>query len=163
MPLRAKSLRPINLVVLLFAVVSVVGLTLLLDDNDTGFVLDPNLGGKTTRVETSRNSFSLPTPGLTDEQRTTFEIGDSFFTQNWVSAPASTEARDGLGPTFNAQACSSCHTLDGRGAPPSYLIQEKRPGLGLLLRLSIPGEDPVTGAPLPDPVYGGQLQDRSVL
>ena len=32
-----------------------------------------------------------------------------------------------------------------------------------MIRLSIPGADPVSGAPLPDPVYGGQLQDRSVL
>ena len=125
------------------------------------FVLDPNLGGDTTRAETSRNSFGLPAPALTNEQRRTFEVGDSFFTQNWVSAPASTEARDGLGPTFNAQACSSCHLLDGRGAPPDPTGEEAR--LGLLIRLSIPGADPVTGAPVPEPVYGGQLQDRSVL
>ena len=124
------------------------------------FVLSPDLGGGTTRAETSRNSFGLPAPKLSNEERRTFEVGDSFFTQNWVTAPASTDARDGLGPTFNAQACSSCHTLDGRGAPPDPDGEEAR--LGLLVRLSVPGADPVTGAPLPDPVYGGQLQDRSV-
>ena len=123
--------------------------------------LDANLGGDTTRAEVSRNAFSLPAPQLTNEQRRMFEVGDSFFTQNWVTAPASTEARDGLGPTFNAQACSSCHTLDGRGAPPDPTGEEAR--LGLLVRLSVLGSDPVTGAPLPDPVYGGQLQDRSVV
>ena len=128
---------------------------------EDGVQLDASLGGDTTRAEVSRNAFSLPAPQLTNEQRRTFEVGDSFFTQNWVTAPASTEARDGLGPTFNAQACSSCHTLDGRGAPPDPSGEEAR--LGLLVRLSVPGSDPVTGAPLPDPVYGGQLQDRSVL
>ena len=126
-----------------------------------GEVLDPNLGGDTTRSDISRNSFSLPAPQLTNEERRVFEVGDSFFTQNWVSAPASTEARDGLGPTFNAQACASCHLLDGRGLPPDPTGEKTR--LGLVIRLSIPGTDPVTGAGLPDPVYGGQLQERSVI
>ena len=125
------------------------------------FTLDPNLGGEATRVDATRNSFSLPAPDLTTAERRAFEVGDSFFTQNWVTAPASTEARDGLGPTFNAQACSSCHVRDGRGAPPLPSHTEARPGL--LIRLSIPGADAVTGAPLPDPRYGGQLQDRSIL
>jgi len=124
-------------------------------------VLDARLGGDTTREDASLNSFGLPAPQLSNEERRLFERGDSFFTQNWVTAPASTDARDGLGPTFNAQACSSCHVLDGRGAPPDPTGAEAR--LGLLIRLSVPGADPVTGAPLPDPVYGGQLQDRAVL
>ena len=108
------------------------------------------LGGSTTRFDASRNSFSLPSPMLTNEERLHFEIGDSFFTQNWVTAPASTKARDGLGPTFNAQACASCHVLDGRGAPPdpadtdsagnSTTGNRNRAALGLLLRLSAPGE-----------------------
>ncbi len=123
--------------------------------------LDARLGGDTTREDASRNSFGLPAPKLSNEERRLFERGDSFFTQNWVTAPASTDARDGLGPTFNAQACSSCHVLDGRGAPPDPTEQEPR--LGLLIRLSLPGEDPVTGAPRSDPVYGGQLQDRAIL
>ena len=119
--------------------------------------LDPALGGETTRSEISQNSFALPAPKLTNTERRTFEVGDSFFTQNWVSAPASTEGRDGLGPTFNAFACSSCHRRDGRGAPP-----DEPDNLGLLLRLSIPGEGPL-GGPNPHPDYGGQLQVRSLL
>ncbi|HRE03562.1 MAG TPA: di-heme oxidoredictase family protein, partial [Ilumatobacteraceae bacterium] len=78
-------------------------------------LLDPNLGGGTTRVDASRNSFGLPAPTLDNDERRLFEVGDSFFTQNWVIAPASTTARDGLGPLFNARACASCHVLDGRG------------------------------------------------
>ena len=118
--------------------------------------LDPALGGDTTRWEVSRNAFALPAPSLSNEERRTFEVGDSFFTQNWVSAPASTEGRDGLGPTFNAFACSSCHLHDGRGAPP-----DEPDRLGLLLRLSIPGLGPL-GGPNPHPNYGGQLQVRSL-
>lgn len=122
---------------------------------------DAALGGDTTRQDTSSNAFGLAAPKLSNEERRKFEIGDSFFTQNWVTAPASTEARDGLGPTFNAQSCSSCHIHDGRGAPPDPTGEKAH--LGLLIRLSVPGEHPRTGAPLGDPNYGTQLQDRSVL
>ncbi len=81
-----------------------------------------------------------------------FEVGDSFFTQNWVTAPASTEARDGLGPMLNAQSCSSCHIRDGRGA-----ADGEQPGL--LFRIGIIHD----GAAQSDPVYGDQIQDRAIL
>lgn len=123
-------------------------------------LLQEQLGGDTTIATTNRNSFGLAAANLNSAERLTFEIGDSFFSQNWVTAPASTEARDGLGPTFNAQSCSSCHTLDGRAQPP---LDHDDPERGLLFRLSVPGVDPLTGGPVPDPVYGGQLQDRAIL
>ncbi len=121
-------------------------------------LLVAELGGDTTAFARNNQAFSLSARNLTNLERRTFEVGDSFFNQNWVTAPASTDARDGLGPTFNAQACSSCHTHDGRGRPPESPYDPTR---GLLLRLSIPGTD-ATGAPLPDPNYGGQLQDRAI-
>ena len=127
---------------------------------DVAAILQTQLGGDTTIVTTNRNSFALAAANLNNHERRIFEVGDSFFTQNWVTAPASTEARDGLGPTFNAQSCSSCHTLDGRAQPP---VDNDDPERGLLFRLSIPGVDATTGGPLPDPVYGGQLQDRAIL
>ena len=119
------------------------------------------LGGDTTRTHVSQNSFSLPSPLLSNLERRQFEVGDSFFTQNWVTAPASTKARDGLGPTFVAQACSSCHTRGGRGVPPAPL--EETAKLGLVLLLSVPGADPTTGSPAPIPNYGQKLQDRSII
>ena len=127
---------------------------------DVAAILQTQLGGDTTIVTTNRNSFALAAANLNNQERRIFEVGDSFFTQNWVTAPASTEARDGLGPTFNAQSCSSCHTLDGRAQPPA---DNDDPERGLLFRLSIPGVDPVTGGPVADPTYGGQLQDRAIL
>ncbi len=116
-----------------------------------------DLGGDTTRAVQGANAFGFPAAALSNEERRVFEIGDSFFTQNWVTAPASTDARDGLGPMFNAQACSSCHLHDGRGVPASTGDGD----LGLLLRLSVPG-DGVDNVPLPHPTYGDQLQDRAV-
>jgi CxxC motif-containing protein (DUF1111 family) len=127
---------------------------------DGGSQLEDELGGDLTRHDDSRNALSFPAPDLSAADRRRFEVGDSFFTKNWITAPSSTEARDGLGPTFNAQACSSCHVLDGRGAPPDPEAIDAR--LGLLLRLSVPGET-ATGAPAEHPVYGGQLEDRAIL
>lgn len=122
-------------------------------------VLVKESGGDTTAFTTTRNAFGLSARNLTNQQRRTFAVGNSFFRQNWVTAPASTESRDGLGPTFNALSCSSCHLLDGRGKPPDGPDDGER---GLLLRLSIPGVD-AHGGPLPEPVYGGQLQDRALV
>lgn len=118
-------------------------------------VLDSRLGGDTTAFSAGRNAFELSARNLNTEERRTFNVGDSFFNQNWVTAPASTVARDGLGPTFNAQACSSCHSHDGRARPPE---NDSDPVRGLLLKLSIPGPD----GPIGDPVYGDQLQDRAI-
>ena len=61
--------------------------------------LDADLGGDTTRHAESRNSLCASRrPNLSTAERRRFEVGDSFFTKNWVTAPASTDARDGLGP-----------------------------------------------------------------
>jgi CxxC motif-containing protein (DUF1111 family) len=126
---------------------------------EVDYLLVEKLGGDTTAFTSNRNAFSQSARNLSIQEHRDFEVGDSFFNQNWVTAPASTTARDGLGPTFNATACSSCHTLDGRARPPRNPVDPTR---GLLFRFSIPGEDE-HGGPLPDPVYGGQLQDRAIL
>lgn len=126
-------------------------------DSDLESLYGELLGGETTRFSAGRNAFDLSAHNLTNAERRLFEIGDSFFEQNWVTAPASTAARDGLGPTFNAQSCSSCHADDGRARPPA---DDDDPVRGLLLRLSVPGPD---GAPRDVPAYGGQLQDRAIL
>jgi CxxC motif-containing protein (DUF1111 family) len=115
-------------------------------------------GGQGTVFATSPQAFSLPLPGLPPEQETRFFVGNSFFNRNWVMAPSSTPARDGLGPLFNARSCSACHLRDGRGQPPTT---PDDPLVSLLLRLSIPGQDAHRG-PVPEPRYGGQLQGLAV-
>ncbi len=113
------------------------------------------LGGPATVTVVGADAFSYPSPSLTRTERRAFMVGNSFFKQNWVQAPASAAERDGLGPLFNARSCSGCHFKDGRGRPAEN--GEDLPGL--LLRLGMPGD----GADVPHPVYGGQLQDRAVL
>lgn len=115
-------------------------------------------GGQTTHVnlnplgDRSADAFSQPVANLPLAQRGQFALGNSFFTSPWVSAPASTRARDGLGPLFDAAACQDCHVRDGRGhAPPN----EATPLQAAVVRLAGPD-----GAP--DPTYGAQLQTHAV-
>ncbi|WP_423842074.1 di-heme oxidoreductase family protein [Acanthopleuribacter pedis] len=114
-------------------------------------------GGATTVFDTGPNAFAFSARNMSAARRTDFLVGNSFFEQNWVIAPASTQGRDGLGPLFNARSCSSCHLHDGRGRPP----RNQEGMVSMLLRLSIPGQDP-HGGPLPHPTYGDQLNERSV-
>lgn len=115
-------------------------------------------GGKATVFADSRAAYSLPVDGLNDEQQTDFFVGNSFFNRNWVQAPASASARDGLGPLFNARSCSGCHLLDGRGRPP---LGEETQLVSMLLRLSVPGLG-AHGGVRPHPVYGDQLQNQAI-
>ncbi|MBL4687189.1 MAG: thiol oxidoreductase [Nannocystaceae bacterium] len=115
-------------------------------------------GGDTTVFDDTRLAYALHFRTLQAEKRGDHFVGNSFFNQNWVQAPSSTEGRDGLGPVFNAKSCSGCHFRDGRGRPP----EPGEPMRSMLLRLSIPGRD-ADGGPLPVPGYGGQLQPRAVL
>jgi len=87
------------------------------------------------------DAFSQPLAGLSDHDRATVHLGNSLFRKSWRPAPSETTASDGLGPLYNARACSDCHVGDGRGNPQD----------GLILRL-----------PAPDPVYGAQIQDKAV-
>ncbi len=115
-------------------------------------------GGETTVFSDSKDAFSLAARNLIGARRDPFFTGNSLFNRNWVTAPASTVGIDGLGPTFNATACSSCHFRDGRGSPP----KAGETFTGLLLRLSVPGTD-VHGGPVDEPTYGGQFNHRSVV
>ena len=117
------------------------------------------LGGATTVFDVSGEAFSFPARNLDDESRAAFSLGNHFFRRNWVTAPASISGNDGLGPTFNATSCDACHLHDGRGAPPT---KEGEAFLGLLVRLSVPGQDE-HGGPLGDPAYGGQLNPSAIL
>ena len=123
---------------------------------------DVRTGGSTTVFADGRNAFSFPFANLSDAEAARFAVGNSFFRRNWVEAPASTKARDGLGPHFIARSCGGCHVQDGRGMPP---LKAKAGGheqpVALLIRLSIPGSGP-RGAVLPEPTYGDQFNNNAI-
>jgi CxxC motif-containing protein (DUF1111 family) len=124
--------------------------------------LGERAGGATTVDASGRNAFSFPLANLADEERTRFVIGNSFFRRNWVEAPASTTARDGLGPHFIARSCGGCHVQDGRGAPPDFRKGLVEQPVALLLRLSVPGAPNAKQGVVPEPTYGDQFNNAAV-
>lgn len=121
-------------------------------------------GGAATVRKSDQNAFSLPSANLPPSRRVDFSVGNSFFRSPWVIAPSTTTARDGLGPLFNTNACQNCHIKDGRGHPPA---PDASNAVSMLVRLSIPDAPPYAKlieqlGVVPEPVYGGQLQDMSV-
>ena len=118
--------------------------------------------GEGTVTKTDQNAFSLPLANLPPSRRLDFSVGNSFFRNPWVIAPASTDARDGLGPLFNTNACQNCHIKDGRGHPPAA---DAKQAVSMLVRLSVPAaaDDDLTRSGLvPEPNYGGQFQDAAI-
>ncbi len=118
----------------------------------------PLSGGETTVTNTSREAFAKPAANLPTEKLREFTFGNKMFNTKWVTAPASVTSLDGLGPTFNRMSCAACHFKDGRGRPP---LSTDEPMKSMLMRLSIPGMAS-DGGPLAHPIYGGQLNDRSI-
>lgn len=121
-------------------------------------------GGDASVRNATRNAFSLPSGNMPLRERLDFSVGNSFFRNAWVIAPASTDARDGLGALYNTNACQNCHIKDGRGHPPERAGDN---AVSMLVRLSIPptSEDArqlQQDGSVGDPVYGGQLQDFAV-
>lgn len=132
------------------------------DDSKPSDPVDPSEkypGGETTNdLLLGSNAFTRDASNITNAHQLEFFAGNSFFNQPWVSAPASTANRDGLGPFFNARSCAACHFKDGRGRPP---LEHDEPFVSMLIRLSVPGEDEHGGV-LFDPNYGGQIQPFAI-
>lgn len=124
-------------------------------------------GGDTGISITTSESYSKPSSNITASRKGSFFIGNAFFRQPWVVAPASTDSRDGLGALFNVAACQSCHIKDGRGHAPTRSDDDAD---SLLIRLAMPATTEAQRQTLKDsliekvvpPMYGGQLQDRGV-
>ncbi len=114
-------------------------------------------GGATTVFDTTAEAFSFSARNLVNDHRAPFQVGHSFFNENWLAASATVSSRDGLGPLFVARSCAACHDRDGRGAPP----EPDLPTETMAVRISIPGTDE-HGGPKPDPVYGPQLQTHAL-
>ena len=112
-----------------------------------------------TTFDASENAFGHQANGLTFTEDGRFVSGNSLFQSNWVTAPASVQSLDGLGPMFNVSSCGGCHFKDGRAKP---VWESNAPQNGLLFRLSVPGME-LHGGPLGEPNYGEQLQDRAIL
>ncbi|GMG82372.1 di-heme oxidoredictase family protein [Paralimibaculum aggregatum] len=127
-------------------------------------------GAATAQKRADGNAFSHPSANISFARELDFKVGNGLFRKLWVSAPASTEASDGLGPLYNARSCQRCHLKDGRGHPPAG---PEDSAVSMFLRVSVPAEPgdlapelrAIEGylATRPEPVYGSQLQDHALL
>jgi CxxC motif-containing protein (DUF1111 family) len=114
----------------------------------------------------NKHAFSHAPENMNQQRKLDFIVGKALFERLWVTAPASTQASDGLGPLYNARSCESCHVNNGRGVLPD---REDAHTNALLIRLSIPprneGEqtrlDNFRDRSIPEPTYGTQLQNFS--
>lgn len=81
-------------------------------------------------------------------------MGKALFDRNWVPAPASTDASDGLGPLFVSRSCTGCH---GRGEGSHVVTREdgSQDLSGAVVRFG--HADGAT-----DPFYGLELQTNAV-
>lgn len=109
----------------------------------------------------SKSGFLKPYDNLSDEQMDTFMLGKSFFRIPWVEPPSATTARDGLGPLFNANTCTSCHPNNALGSVYSKGGNISR---SMVVRLSIPSSNSKEHQAIlkkagfiPEPVYGAQI------
>ena len=126
-------------------------------DDITTPVLDDDImqGGTTTVIGDYITIFQQPAANLTPDEVTLHFASDAAFGDIFVTSPATNNY--GLGPLFNQNSCESCHLGNGRSPFPTDPSQLK----GLLLRISVPGENQY-GGPLGVPGFGGQLQTKSV-
>lgn len=115
-------------------------------------------GGDLTVYNTSIDAFARPAPTMPVEDLRKFTFGNKIFNTNWVVAPASVKSLDGLGPLFNRNSCSGCHTKDGRGRPP--IEGEPDNMRSILFRLSVLDKN---GNVVDHPVYGDQLNPQAIL
>lgn len=103
-------------------------------------------------------SLLKPVANLNTADKPAFFAGKALAEQPWVKAPTATDARDGLGPLYNARSCVACHSNGGRGALPENKDENL---FSAVLRLSRPGENARIGV-VPEPNYGNQIQTQSI-
>ena len=109
-------------------------------------------GGFTTTVEAGDRSFKLSARNLGLSDRTRFADGDELFELNFSTA-------DGLGPDFNATACTSCHVDNGRfeGTFDDGVLDIEGP----VVHISEPGASP-GDPPRSLPGYGTRIQTAAI-
>lgn len=96
---------------------------------------------------------ALLSPALQAQDFSALDVpaGKALFERNWVQAPASASAADGLGPYFNARSCEACHRGGGAGvatlATMNLVVDDPLYGHMLQLR-AVPGLTPEVAAEL---------------
>ncbi len=126
---------------------------------------DNALRGKYFTADDTKSMLTHPVEGLSNADLDRFILGKSFFSVPWVQAPSATTARDGLGPLFSANTCTSCHPNNAV----SFVYNENGTiNRGYVSKLSVPKEsikdyEKILAKKgfLPEPTYGEQISINS--
>ena len=107
--------------------------------------------------------FDQAAANLPQALKANFFAGKALAEQPWIKAPATTNARDGLGPIYNARSCLACHIQGGRGIIPA---NDGADLVSAIVRLSVasPSANEMQFVEIgvwPEPRYGDQLQTQS--
>lgn len=105
-------------------------------------------GGNATVAVVSSSPFMQLAPGVDASEMAGVSQGRELFVAEWQAAPGPRALLDGLGPLFNADACTACHVSNGRAAT---LADGGGTTAAVLFRLG-------NAAGQEHPEYGGQLQ-----
>ena len=149
-----SSYRRINGTVLIFLLLLLI-LLFISNNNTSSQEYSPIMDAEISVNKETRESFASPIPALSLSKMRQFTGGRHLFRRSWTPAPSSVKSLDGLGPVFNRVSCSGCHVKDGRGRPPKDGAKFK----SMIIKLSLNKDNSI----LPDPNYGFQLNDKSIL
>jgi CxxC motif-containing protein (DUF1111 family) len=108
-------------------------------------------GGNATVAVHATAPFMQFAPSIDAAQMVGVSQGRELFVAEWQAAPGPRALLDGLGPLFNANACSACHAVDGRVAP--YTAAGGTTPAVLFRIGNASGNE--------HPVFGAQLQHQS--
>ena len=109
-------------------------------------------GGAFSVADTSESAYSHPLATLDAKQSELFALGHKMFNNRWAFFWFE-NAEFGRGPTSNAQACTTCHTNNGRGlisgtphgvdgvARDHHITVPFEAAPNLVVRISVKGED----------------------
>ncbi|MFK2823142.1 di-heme oxidoredictase family protein [Arcobacter sp. YIC-80] len=108
-------------------------------------------GGNATVEYTQNNPFLKISNNISENEISGVSQGRELFIAQWNKAPGNRPILDGLGPLFNANACTSCHISDGRVSPYN---NDGTTDKSFLFRVGNENGDV-------HPIFGGQLQTQA--
>ncbi len=125
------------------------------DSNNNNSITDlsglPPAGGSATIAYNVEEPFLEIIDTLNENEISGVSQGRELFIAHWTPAPGSRPTLDGLGPLFNANACTSCHNSNGRVTPYN---SDGTTDKSFLFRIADENGNE-------HPIYGGQLQTQA--
>lgn len=120
-------------------------------DNSSGDIALNSPGGSATVDYDEQEPFMKVSTNISENEISGVSQGRELFIAQWQVAQGSRPTLDGLGPLFNATACTSCHVSDGRVVP---YFEDRTIDNSFLFRVGNEnGEE--------HPIFGGQLQTNA--